>query len=88
MKAWGCAAQAADARFGEHKGNMVNPIPLVYPKCCLCLSALLWQDDDDNVWAHLSNLADHSEKIVLKAVLGQRRRFHGNKVGICKLIKR
>ena len=88
METWGSTAQATDARFGEHKGNMVYPVPLMYPKCGLCLSALLRQDDDGNFWAHLSYLADHSEKVVLKAVLGQRRHFHGNKVGVCKLVKR
>ena len=83
MKAWGCATQATDARFGEYKWNVVNSIPLMYPQCGLCLSAFLRQDDNSNVWAHLSDFADHSEKVMLKAVLGQRRHLHDDKMGIC-----
>ena len=83
MKTWGCAAQATDARLSEYKWDMIDPIPLMYPQCGLCLSAFLRQDDDSNVRAHLSDFADYSEKVMLKAVLGQWRHLHNDKMGIC-----
>ena len=61
MEAWGSTAKATDTRFDKHERDMTNSVPLVYPKCCLGLSAFLRQDENGNMGAHLPDLADHSK---------------------------
>ena len=88
VEAGGSAAQPAHTRFDKHKGDVVNAIPPVYPKCCLCLSALLRKDKDGHLWAHLPYFAYHAKQVVLKTLLCEWWHFQHSEVGVSQLVQR
>ncbi len=82
MQSWDIIAQTADTGIRKHERHVFYPAPLAYPSGGLGLSSGLWQHGDDDLWAHLSYLADCSEKVVLEASCGERRNLYHDEVSL------